>query len=37
VRRLADQGDWDRLWTLTLLMPLAEAVAAAQMFGDWSA
>jgi WD40 repeat protein len=35
VRRFADQGDWDRLWPLTVLMPLAEAVAAVRVFGDW--
>jgi hypothetical protein len=36
VRQLTDQGDWDRLWPLILLMPLAEAVEAARGFdGRW--
>ncbi|MGW0824425.1 hypothetical protein [Streptomyces sp. NPDC002845] len=35
VEQLADRRDWDRLWSLTLLMPLPEAVRAADEFGDW--
>ncbi|GHG98850.1 hypothetical protein [Streptomyces lanatus] len=33
--QLADRRDWDRLWRLTLLMPLHEAVWTADEFGDW--
>ncbi|WP_155059142.1 hypothetical protein [Streptomyces blattellae] len=33
--RLADRRDWDRLWPLTLLMPLPDAVRVADRFGDW--
>lgn len=35
VRRLVDQGDWERLWPLTLLMPLPEAVDMVRAFGEW--
>ncbi|MER5223143.1 hypothetical protein [Streptomyces flaveus] len=35
VEKLADRHDWDRLWSLTLLMPLPEAVRTADEFGDW--
>jgi WD40 repeat protein len=35
VRRLADQGDWERLWPLIVSLPLDEAVTAACTFGDW--
>ncbi|MEV1083924.1 hypothetical protein AB0I98_37895 [Streptomyces sp. NPDC050211] len=33
--QLADRRDWDRLWSLTLLMSLHEAVQTADEFGDW--
>ncbi|WP_328369273.1 hypothetical protein OG800_43385 [Streptomyces sp. NBC_00445] len=33
--QLADRRDWDRLWSLTLLMSLPEAVQTADEFGDW--
>lgn len=35
VRQLADHGDRERLWSLTVLLPLAEAVDAAHALGDW--
>jgi hypothetical protein len=35
VEQLAERRDWDRLWSLTLLMPLSEAVRTADEFGDW--
>ncbi|NGO14131.1 hypothetical protein G5C60_42705 [Streptomyces sp. HC44] len=35
VEQLADRRDWDRLWSLTPLMPLPEAVRTAHEFGDW--
>ncbi|MGP4012346.1 hypothetical protein [Streptomyces sp. 4N124] len=33
--QLAERRDWDRLWALTLLMSLPEAVQTADEFGDW--
>jgi hypothetical protein len=33
--QLAERRDWDRLWSLTLLMSLHEAVQTADEFGDW--
>ncbi|GGK94107.1 hypothetical protein [Streptomyces flaveus] len=33
--QLAERRDWDRLWSLTLLMSLPEAVQTADEFGDW--
>jgi WD40 repeat protein len=35
VRHLTDRRDWDRLWPLTVLMPLTEAVDTVRAFGDW--
>lgn len=35
VERLADRRDWDQLWSLTLQMPLPEAVRTVDEFGDW--
>ncbi|MBC6458168.1 hypothetical protein [Actinomadura sp. HBU206391] len=35
VRRLTDQRDWSRLWSLTALMPLPDAVETVRTFGDW--
>lgn len=35
VGRFTDRGDWDRLWSCALLMPLAEAVKAVHACGDW--
>ncbi|WUI00848.1 hypothetical protein OHR68_03240 [Spirillospora sp. NBC_00431] len=35
VQRLADRGDWERLWRLTVLLPLAEAADAVRAFGEW--
>ncbi|MBC6458164.1 hypothetical protein [Actinomadura sp. HBU206391] len=34
VRRLAGDGEWERLWRLTVLLPLTEAVDAVRAFGD---
>ncbi|GKQ41111.1 hypothetical protein [Streptomyces sp. A012304] len=34
VGELAQRQDWDRLWSLVMLMPLPEAVDAARHFGD---
>ncbi|MFI0479468.1 hypothetical protein [Actinomadura sp. 9N215] len=33
--RLKDRGDWERLWSLTMLLPLPEAVDNVRAFGDW--
>ncbi len=33
--QLTERRDWDRLWSLTLLMSLPEAVQTADEFGDW--
>ncbi|WUI00851.1 hypothetical protein OHR68_03255 [Spirillospora sp. NBC_00431] len=35
LERLRDQGDWERLWSLTPLLPLTEAVDHVRAFGDW--
>ncbi|NGO14129.1 hypothetical protein G5C60_42695 [Streptomyces sp. HC44] len=35
IRQLKDQGDWDRLWRFTSLLPLAEAVRTVRAFGTW--
>ncbi|WP_217168919.1 hypothetical protein [Streptomyces sp. AC512_CC834] len=35
IGELVDRRDWDRLWSLTLLMSLPEAVGTADEFGDW--
>lgn len=36
VRHLADEGDWERLWRLTVDLPLADAVASVrQAGGSW--
>ncbi|WP_406498212.1 hypothetical protein OHB06_48910 [Streptomyces sp. NBC_01604] len=34
VGQFTDRGDWDRLWSCTLLMPLTEAVKAVRGCGD---
>ncbi|WP_210571266.1 hypothetical protein [Streptomyces sp. GESEQ-4] len=33
--QLTRQRDWDRLWPLTVLLPLADAVRVVHAFGDW--
>lgn len=35
IAQLVDRRDWDRLWSLTLLMSLPEAVRTVNEFGDW--
>ncbi|MEV0218349.1 hypothetical protein [Streptomyces sp. NPDC050704] len=35
VRQFRARGEWDRLWRLTVLLPLAEAVEGVREFGDW--
>ncbi|MCF1592262.1 hypothetical protein [Streptomyces muensis] len=35
VGRFTERGDWDRLWSYALLMPLAEAVKAVHACGGW--
>ncbi|MFG2027754.1 hypothetical protein [Streptomyces sp. NPDC048825] len=35
VRQLKEQRDWDRLWSFTLLLPLAEAVRTVRTFEGW--
>ncbi|MGP3967528.1 hypothetical protein [Streptomyces sp. 6N223] len=35
VRQLVDRGDRERLWRITPLLPLAEAVETVRSFGDW--
>ncbi|MEE1939994.1 hypothetical protein V1L54_11380 [Streptomyces sp. TRM 70361] len=35
VERFKEQADWDRLWQLTLLLPLAEAVSLVRALGTW--
>lgn len=33
--QLTRRRDWDRLWPLTVLLPLADAVRVVHAFGDW--
>ncbi|HEX6356660.1 MAG TPA: transposase [Actinophytocola sp.] len=34
-QRLADAGEWERLWRLVPAMPLPDAMRAARLFPDW--
>ncbi|GHG98841.1 hypothetical protein [Streptomyces lanatus] len=35
IQQLKEQGDWNRLWQFTLLMPLSAAVLTVRAFGAW--